>query len=226
MRTVLLVDDEPGLLAGMANALRREPYEVVTAASGPEALAMLGRVSIDVVLSDEHMPGMSGTEFLARVAEEQPDVVRMVLTGNATVSAAKRAINGAGVFRFLEKPTPLPALRDALAAALRERARRQATTRLIEAAQAHAALAGEEPASPAEPSIETTTLALTPEIRRLLSVREREVMTQLADGYRVSEIAARLFISPHTVRNHLKALFRKLDVHSQDELIRLARGGA
>ncbi len=223
MSTVLLVDDEPALLAGMAHALRRDPYEVVTAASGPEALAMLERVSIDVVLSDEQMPGMCGTELLARVAERQPDVVRMVLTGNATVSAAKRAINGAGVFRFLEKPTPLSALRDALSAAFRERARRQATTRLIEAAQAHAALAGEPPAH-VEPIPEEPGLALSPEVRRRLSVREREVMTQLADGYRVSEIATRLFISPHTVRNHLKALFRKLDVHSQDELIRLARG--
>jgi DNA-binding NarL/FixJ family response regulator len=57
-----------------------------------------------------------------------------------------------------------------------------------------------------------------PELREL-SAREQEVLVQLADGQRVATIARRLHISPSTVRNHLKAMYRKLGVHSQAELL-------
>ena len=61
---------------------------------------------------------------------------------------------------------------------------------------------------------------------RTLSEREREILSELAAGSRVPSIATRLFISPHTVRNHLKAIYRKLGVGSQAELIERVRGAA
>ena len=88
--TVLLVDDEPNVLDGLTRVLRKEPYEILTANSAEEAATLLEDRSVDLIVSDEEMPGMSGTEFLARVAEQYPDTVRIVLTGNPTLPAALR----------------------------------------------------------------------------------------------------------------------------------------
>ncbi|MEK7317211.1 MAG: response regulator [Candidatus Eisenbacteria bacterium] len=65
--TVLFVDDEPLLLEAMRDALRRHPYEVVTAGSAREGLEILSKRPVDVVVSDERMPGTSGSEFLSQV---------------------------------------------------------------------------------------------------------------------------------------------------------------
>jgi two-component system, probable response regulator PhcQ len=101
---ILLVDDEPILLEAAKRALRGERLEVVTAASGREALGLLERVAVDVVVSDENMPGMSGTEFLRTVRERHPEVVRIMLTGQATLDLAIRLINEGEVYRLLQKP--------------------------------------------------------------------------------------------------------------------------
>ena len=102
--TVLLVDDEPNVLDGLTRALRKEPYQIVTSNSAEEAAALLEDHSVDLIVSDEEMPGMSGTEFLGRVAERYPDTVRIVLTGHPTLPAALRAINAGKVYQFFTKP--------------------------------------------------------------------------------------------------------------------------
>jgi DNA-binding NtrC family response regulator len=102
--TVLLVDDDENLLHGLARVLRHQPFRLLTARSGEEAMWVLKTRSVDVIVADEHMPGMSGTELLAWVARECPQVVRIVLTGHATAATAIRAINDGGVYRFFTKP--------------------------------------------------------------------------------------------------------------------------
>jgi two-component system probable response regulator PhcQ len=102
--TVLLVDDEPNLLEALRRALRREPYTLLEATSAEAAFDVLARTPVDVIISDEKMPGISGTELLAIVRKKYPDVVRIVLTGHASLEAAIRAINEGGVYRFLTKP--------------------------------------------------------------------------------------------------------------------------
>ncbi len=102
--TVLLVDDEPNVLDGLTRVLRKEPYEILTANSAEEAATFLEDRSVDLIVSDEEMPGMSGTEFLGRVAERYPDTVRIVLTGHPTLPAALRAINEGKVYQFFTKP--------------------------------------------------------------------------------------------------------------------------
>jgi DNA-binding NtrC family response regulator len=101
---ILFVDDEPQVLGGLKNALRKEPYEMLTATSGPQALEVLSSQPIDVVVSDEQMPGMSGSELLSLVRHKYPDTVRIILTGQASLDAAIRAINEGEVYRFLTKP--------------------------------------------------------------------------------------------------------------------------
>jgi len=80
--TVLLVDDEPNVLDGLTRVLRKEPYEILTANSAEEAATLLEDRSVDLIVSDEEMPGLSGTEFLGRAAQQYPDTVRLVLTGH------------------------------------------------------------------------------------------------------------------------------------------------
>jgi two-component system probable response regulator PhcQ len=102
--TVLIVDDERRVTEALNRALRREPYKVLTAGSAKEAFAVLAREEVDVVVSDERMPMMSGSELLAEVCRIYPDTVRIILTGQATLDAAVRAINEGQVYRFLLKP--------------------------------------------------------------------------------------------------------------------------
>ena len=101
---VLIVDDDPLLLDSMRRTLRREPYTILTARSGEEALDILNVKPVDLIISDQEMPGMSGTAFLKRVCERHPAVTRFMLTGQATLDSAIEAINNGGISRFLLKP--------------------------------------------------------------------------------------------------------------------------
>lgn len=103
-RTVLLVDDEPNVLAGLTRVLHKEAYTILTANTAEEAARVLETRHVDLIVSDESMPGMSGTEFLARVAAEHPNIVRIVLTGHPTLSTALRALNEGKVYHFFTKP--------------------------------------------------------------------------------------------------------------------------
>jgi EAL domain-containing protein (putative c-di-GMP-specific phosphodiesterase class I) len=117
---VLLVDDEPNVTLGIKSALRKEPFDFVCAESGEQALEMLSKDPFDVIVSDERMPGMAGSQLLAIVRERHPDIARIILSGQATLEAALHAINSAQIYRFLLKPCPPKelefAIREALAA--------------------------------------------------------------------------------------------------------------
>ena len=102
--TVLLVDDESNVLHGLSRTLRHQPFDLFTARSGEEAVDILKRMVIHVVVADEQMPGMSGGELFAWIAEHFPDTKRIVLTGHPTAETAIRAINEGTVYRFFTKP--------------------------------------------------------------------------------------------------------------------------
>lgn len=102
--TVLLVDDDHHVLHGLARALRHQPYQLHTACSADEAMRVLKSRQVDVLVADEQMPGMRGSQLLAWVAVNFPDIVRIMLTGNATVDTAIHAINEGAVYQFFTKP--------------------------------------------------------------------------------------------------------------------------
>lgn len=103
-KTVLCVDDELNVLRALKRLLRKEPIRLLTANSGPEALAVLEQNEVHVVMSDYRMPGMTGTELLSEVATRYPDTVRVVLSGFADAASIVDAINQGHIFRFLAKP--------------------------------------------------------------------------------------------------------------------------
>jgi len=101
---ILLVDDEPNLTSALVRSLDRTQFEIFTADSAQKGLLILAGNDIDVVVSDERMPGMSGSEFLTEVRKQWPSTIRMILSGQADLEAAVRAINEGEVYRFLLKP--------------------------------------------------------------------------------------------------------------------------
>ncbi|MBK9515777.1 MAG: hybrid sensor histidine kinase/response regulator [Anaeromyxobacter sp.] len=100
---VLLVDDEPLNLRVLKDLLE-ERWTVHQATSGAEALRIAAAVPLDVVVTDQRMPGMSGVELLAALRELRPDLAGIVITGFADMQALESAINRAHAFRFLRKP--------------------------------------------------------------------------------------------------------------------------
>ena len=98
-RRILVVDDEPDVLA-VLEATLEDAWEVHTARDGPEALQLLDELdAVDLVISDQRMPGMTGVDLLAVVAERAPETVRMVLTGYSDVAPIADAVNRGSVYR-------------------------------------------------------------------------------------------------------------------------------
>ena len=103
--TLLVVDDDFCMREALQRTLSREPYRILAASSAEEALTLLDKEEVDVVLSDEQMPGgMGGVDFLVVLRKKHPEIVRMMLTGHIKYEIALRAINEGHVFRFISKP--------------------------------------------------------------------------------------------------------------------------
>jgi DNA-binding NtrC family response regulator len=102
--TLLIVDDEAHVLSALNRLLRREGYRVLTANSGHEGLELLSTNAVQVIISDQRMPGMSGSEFLNIVKDLYPDTIRIVLSGFADLDAVTDSVNRGAVFKFLTKP--------------------------------------------------------------------------------------------------------------------------
>ncbi len=102
--TILLVDDEENILKALYRLLRREGYNLITTTSPREALKIVQKEPVAVVVSDQRMPEMTGTELLAEIKAIKPDIVRIILTGYADMTSALEAINQGEVFRFVSKP--------------------------------------------------------------------------------------------------------------------------
>jgi class 3 adenylate cyclase len=101
--TVLVVDDEPRVLDSLEALLAME-YRVVRAERADRALEILGREDVALVLSDQRMPGMTGTELLARSLEVSPETVRVLLTAFTDADALMASINAANIYHFILKP--------------------------------------------------------------------------------------------------------------------------
>lgn len=103
-RTILLVDDEENILSSLKRLLRRDGYRILTASGGEAGLELLTGNAVDVIVSDQRMPGMTGVEFLRRVKMRYPDTVRMVLSGYTEFQSITDAINEGAIYKFLTKP--------------------------------------------------------------------------------------------------------------------------
>ena len=117
---LLLVDDDPGLLKLLGMRLVSEGYSVVTAESGPEALRVLGREKVDLVISDLRMDEMDGLQLFSEIQKGQPGMPVIILTAHGSIPDAVAATQQ-GVFSFLTKPVDKDALYKAIDEALEQR---------------------------------------------------------------------------------------------------------
>lgn len=100
---ILFVDDEERILRSLAMQFRRD-YEVLTESDPRRALERLKSEAVDIIVSDQRMPQMSGAELLAQASEIAPNSLRILLTGYSDLDAAVEALNSGGIFRYLTKP--------------------------------------------------------------------------------------------------------------------------
>lgn len=115
---ILVVDDEPDNLDLLYRTFHRE-YKVLKAESGPKGLEVLAQTpDIAVIISDQRMPIMSGTEFLSLAAVQYPDIIRIILTGYTDVEDLVEAINSGKVFKYVTKPWEADRLKDIVRQAL------------------------------------------------------------------------------------------------------------
>lgn len=113
-RIVLLLDDEPDVLSALGRIFRNEGYKILKTTSALEAFEILAMHSVQVIISDQRMPIMSGTTFLSKVKELYPETIRIILSGYTDLNSVIDAINRGAVYRFFTKPWDDQFLRDQL----------------------------------------------------------------------------------------------------------------
>ena len=126
---ILVVDDEGAIRYSISKTLQRVGYQVSAAASGEEALEMLGEQNFDVVLTDIRMPGLTGVELLARIKEKAPDAIVILMTGYASLGTAVESLR-LGAHDYLIKPSSSQDIRQSVSRGL-ERARNLQRRRLL-----------------------------------------------------------------------------------------------
>ncbi|MEE4298111.1 MAG: response regulator [Pseudomonadales bacterium] len=160
---ILFVDDEVRVLTAMRAMFRRD-YEVHVANSGAEALEVLREHAIDVVVSDQRMPEMTGVEMLKEARQVAPQTMRVLLTGYADLAAIEHAINESEVFRYLMKPCAREQLKETVSLA-------------VDAARASAATARPAASRAAAPAGEAGDGAAVPDDVALLVLSEDQALS-------------------------------------------------
>lgn len=202
---VLLIDDHALFRGGLRELLSRREIEVVDAVgNGEQGIGLVESHSPDVVLLDMRMPGMNGLEVLKRLRDRYPDMPVVMLTTSRdekdVIDSLQSGANG-----YLLKDMEPEELVDALNRIVNQK-------ETVVAGELTAVLAravqGGEP---------TDEIEAEPSIFSELTPREREILCHLAEGQSNKVIARNLGISDGTVKLHVKAILRKLSVHSRVE---------
>src|SRR5450830_51954 len=103
-RSLLLVDDEVNIVSALKRLLRPEGYDILTANSGEQGLELLAQQPVDVIISDQRMPGLNGADFLRQARKLRPDTIRIMLSGYTELQSVTDAVNEGAIYKFLTKP--------------------------------------------------------------------------------------------------------------------------
>lgn len=199
---VLLVDDHAVYRGGLRGVLADEGIEIVgEAESGVAAIELVGRRDVDVVLMDCHMPRMDGVETTRRLLELRPNLIVVMVTASLDDRDLVDALI-AGARGYVLKDAPTDELFEALDAALRGDA---VISPRIAKRMADRLRSGGGDLRPA------------PDGEVELSQREIEILRLLADGHDNAAIAAQLYLSPSTVKNHVAHLLAKLGIANRTQ---------
>lgn len=207
--TVAVVEDHADLCSSMRSILDATDHMrcVAVCATGEEAIIQLPPVNPDVVFMDINLPGMSGVECVRQLVGSLPDVLIVMLTIRSNIDAVFASLQ-AGACGYLHKPVHA----GELVASVRE------------------VVAGGSPMSAAiarkvVQSFQTQSAARPASgISQLLTERERTVLEYLSEGYIYKEIAEEMKVSWHTVHNHIRHIYEKLQVRSRSQAVARFRG--
>jgi len=119
IQTLLIVDDDPNVLTTLHRLFRRDGYRVLTAQTTDEGFEYLASYRVQVILCDQRMPVMSGTEFLSKVKAMYPETMRIILSGDTALDAVLDSVNRGAIYRFYTKPWNDQELRDNVRLAFR-----------------------------------------------------------------------------------------------------------
>jgi DNA-binding NarL/FixJ family response regulator len=199
---VLLADDHRMLREGLRRSLAAEGFDIVgEAENGEQAVRMAAELTPDLVLMDVSMPEMDGVQATEVIRHESPGVQVVMLTMHADKEVLADAIR-AGASGYLVKDCSTEEIAEAI----------------------RMALSGDTVLSPqlaATMLDEVRRLDATdaPEAGRIVTKREEEVLQRIADGRSTPEIAADLYISQKTVKNHLASIYQKLDARDRTQAV-------
>ncbi len=199
---VLLADDHLIVVEGLKRLLEPEFDLVDVVDNGERLLEAAARLHPDVIVSDVSMPGMTGLDALARLKVSDPAVRMVFLTMHHNVAYAREALH-AGALGYVLKHSAVAELIFAVRAAM----------------AGHIFVSPEIAGEVFGSQSDSTTKA---DPFEQLSVRQREILRLLADGYSAKVIAGRLDISPRTVESHKYKIMHTLDISNNAELIRFA----
>ncbi|HSG02704.1 MAG TPA: HD domain-containing phosphohydrolase [Marinobacterium sp.] len=192
--TILCVDDEPTIISSLKRVLRREDAIVLTALSGEEALEILKRENVDLLITDMRMPGLTGADLLAEVKRLELDPARILLTGYTDDDLLKDAINEGGLDRYLRKPW----VNEELLSAVRQELDRHALR--LENRELNAELAQKNEALlKLNEGLEETVQERTAELQSSNHRLERS-LTDLRESHRAT---ARIFYNLLSLSEHL-----------------------
>jgi len=223
---ILVADDDPVFGEAISTFLEQQGYRTAWVPDGEGVIRALREHRYDILITDITMPGNEHMQLLEALRSAPYPVPVIVVTGTPTLATAVASLRQDAV-DYLTKPLDYPGLARAVERAMSRRKTVDAVVRareqlddwsmMLRSLQQSLApqVLQAEPKSgpPSDP------LAALPDAQRsLLSPRETEVLLALATGASTRELSAQLYISEHTVRNHLKAIYRKLGVHSRTEL--------
>jgi DNA-binding NarL/FixJ family response regulator len=198
---LLLADDHRMLREGLRRTMEEEGFEVVgEAADGEEALRLAAKLRPDVVLMDVTMPVLDGVEATRQLHEHLPEIPVVILTMHADREVLARAIRAGAAGYLVKDCSTDEVVRTVRLAASGETALSPelAASMLAEAQRTDAPAADQDP---------------------IISRREEEVLQLVADGLSTSEVAANLYISIKTVKNHLASIYEKLDSRDRTQAV-------
>jgi len=200
---VLLVDDQELFRRGISMVLGLEPdIDIVEATDGDDALAKVAAAPPDVALLDVRMPGLSGVELCAAVRAESPSTGVIMLTSSEEESDLYSSIKN-GASGYLLKDSSIEQLGEAI--------------RLVAGGQSLIS-----PAMATKLLEEFVEISKPKDEKPTLTPREMEVLRQVARGLSNHEIGEELFISEHTVKNHIRNILEKLQMKSRLEAVMYA----